>query len=300
MKIDRLIGIITILLQNEKVTAPYLAERFEVSKRTINRDIEDICRAGIPIVTMQGSRGGISIAKGYRIDKTLLTRDDLRALLTGLSGLESVAEDKKYQNLRNKFFTDRNGIFTDGHIMIDLSSHYKSSLAPKISSIEQSAEQGVEIEFFYYGRGGGKQIILEPYYIIFQWSSWYVFGYVRDNEDFRLFKLNRLWNLQNTGRVFVRREIPEEKMDFNSWFTNEINAVILFDKCVKYRLVDEYGIDCCSDFKGKVKFESAFTDKEYLISWVLGFGNQAELLEPEDLRAELKIRLENAYKKYSQ
>ena len=69
MKIDRLIGIITILLQRDKITAPELAERFEVSRRTINRDIEDICKAGIPVITTQGNGGGISIIDNYKIDK---------------------------------------------------------------------------------------------------------------------------------------------------------------------------------------------------------------------------------------
>lgn len=84
MKIDRLIGILTILMQKEKVTAPYLAERFEVSRRTINRDIEDMCKAGIPIVTLQGKNGGISIMEGYQIDKTLLTNDDMNSILSAL------------------------------------------------------------------------------------------------------------------------------------------------------------------------------------------------------------------------
>ena len=70
MKIDRLIGILAILLQQDKVTAPYLAEKFEVSRRTINRDIEAICKAGIPLVTTQGQNGGISIMDGYRVDRT--------------------------------------------------------------------------------------------------------------------------------------------------------------------------------------------------------------------------------------
>jgi len=80
MKIDRLIGILSILLQQEQVTAPYLAERFEVSRRTINRDIEDLCKAGIPIMTRQGIKGGISIMEGYKIDRTLLTSSDLQAI----------------------------------------------------------------------------------------------------------------------------------------------------------------------------------------------------------------------------
>ncbi len=80
MKIDRQIGIITMLLQKEKVTAPYLADRFEVSRRTINRDIEDICMAGIPIVTLQGNNGGIMIAEGCKIDKSIFTHEELRAV----------------------------------------------------------------------------------------------------------------------------------------------------------------------------------------------------------------------------
>ena len=71
MKIDRLMGILTVLLQNDKVTAPQLAERFEVSRRTINRDIEDLCMAGVPIVTIPGAKGGISIAGGYTIDRSI-------------------------------------------------------------------------------------------------------------------------------------------------------------------------------------------------------------------------------------
>lgn len=94
MKIDRLIGILSILLQQEKVTAPYLAEKFEVSRRTINRDIEDICKAGIPVVTSQGQNGGISIMDGYRMDKTLLTSSDMQAILAGLKSLDSVSGDK--------------------------------------------------------------------------------------------------------------------------------------------------------------------------------------------------------------
>ena len=81
MKIDRLIGILSILLQEEKITAPELAERFEVSRRTINRDIEDLCKAGIPILTAQGAGGGISIMDGYKMDRTILTSKDMKILI---------------------------------------------------------------------------------------------------------------------------------------------------------------------------------------------------------------------------
>ena len=111
MKIDRMIGILSILLQQEKVTAPYLAERFEVSRRTINRDIEDLCKAGIPLVTAQGVNGGISIMEGYKIDRTLLTSSDMQAILAGLRSLDSVSGTKRYASCNRKQADDSVYIF---------------------------------------------------------------------------------------------------------------------------------------------------------------------------------------------
>lgn len=98
MKLDRMIGILSILLQQEKVTAPYLAEKFEVSRRTINRDIEALCMAGIPLVTEQGQNGGVSIMEGYRIDRTLLSTSDMQAILAGLRSLDSVCGTSRYKS----------------------------------------------------------------------------------------------------------------------------------------------------------------------------------------------------------
>lgn len=102
MKIDRMVGILTVLLQQEKVTAPYLAEKFEVSRRTINRDIEDLCKAGIPIRTVQGPKGGISIMEDYKLDNTLLTSSDMKEILTGLRGLDSVSGTNHFARLMEK------------------------------------------------------------------------------------------------------------------------------------------------------------------------------------------------------
>ena len=84
MKVDRLIGILTLLLQREKITAPELAQRFEVSRRTINRDIETLCQAGIPLITTQGQGGGIALAAEYKLNHTLLTPPELAAIAAGL------------------------------------------------------------------------------------------------------------------------------------------------------------------------------------------------------------------------
>ena len=128
MKLDRMIGILTVLLQKEKVTAPWLAEKFEVSRRTINRDIERLCMAGIPIVTTCGAGGGISIMEGYAIDRTLLTSSDMQAVLAGLRSLDSVSGTNRYAQLMEKLLPGASDLLAgDPHILIDLSSWYRAS-----------------------------------------------------------------------------------------------------------------------------------------------------------------------------
>ena len=138
MKLERMIGILSILLQQEKVTAPYLAEKFEVSRRTINRDIEALCVAGIPLVTEQGPKGGVSIAEGYKIDRTLLSTSDMQAILAGLRSLDSVSGTRRYARLMEKLSAGASNLLAgDQHILIDLSSWNKASLSLKIEQIHE-------------------------------------------------------------------------------------------------------------------------------------------------------------------
>lgn len=99
MRLDRLIGILSLLLQRERVTAAEMAELFEVSRRTVLRDVDELCRAGIPLVTIQGAGGGISIMDGYRLDRTVLTSSEMQAILAGLRSLDSVSGTRRYAQL---------------------------------------------------------------------------------------------------------------------------------------------------------------------------------------------------------
>ena len=137
MKIDRLVGIITILLGQDKVTAPELAKRFEVSKRTINRDIEDICKAGIPLITTQGYGGGISIADGYKIDKTLFTEEELQTIFTGLKGVDSISKTSSLAKMLEKLSSKNKQIIAEDSIVIDLASFSQTSLIEKIEILKK-------------------------------------------------------------------------------------------------------------------------------------------------------------------
>lgn len=293
MKIDRLIGILSILLQKEKTTAPFLAEKFEVSRRTINRDIEALCKAGIPIVTSQGQNGGISIMEGYKIDRTLLTSDDMQAILAGLRSLDSVSGTNQVAQLMEELSAGGSALMAGGaNILIDLASWYKESLAPKIAKIRKAMDEHHRISFVYYAPKGESRRIIEPYYLIFRWGNWYVWGYCRERDDYRLFKLNRMQEL-SLAECFLPRPVPLPDLRNERIFPGGIRVKALFDASCKWRLVEEFGTDCFEEqADGKLLFHADYTDADNLLTWLFTFQDRVILLEPEELRQKLMETLE--------
>lgn len=298
MKIDRLIGILSLLLQKETVTAPELAELFEVSRRTINRDVDTLCYAGIPIRTKQGSGGGIYIARGYRVDRTVLTSKDMQTILAGLRSLDSVSGSSYYGQLMEKLQTGSSDLLSGkDSMLIDLSSWYKESLAPKIALIQDAIENRHLLRFDYYAPSGESRRTIEPYYVVFKWSSWYVWGWCNKRKDFRLFKLNRMDNVNLTDKTFECREVPVPDLSNEKVFKGGIKVRALFDPDVKWRLIEEFGPNCFEETKdGRLLFSAEYTEMDNLISWILTFGGKAEVIEPEEARKKL-LEIAEAIKK---
>lgn len=298
MKIDRLIGILSILLQKDKVTSAELAEKFEVSRRTIIRDIEDISKAGIPIVTSQGQGGGISIMDGYKIDRTLLSSSEMQAIFSGLKSLDSISGTNRYRQLMDKLSAD-NTLNADSHIIIDLSSWNKSAVSDKIELIKSAIEACEKISFTYYAPSGESKRIIEPYRLVFQWSSWYVWGFCTERLDWRMFKLTRLADLTLTGEKCGEREIPEYVCDKLRHTKGKIEAVVRFDKSVKWRIIDEFGTELPQyDEDGNILLRFTWLDVPSFYQYILTFGDNAEIISPMEYRKEFAELLKKIAEKY--
>ncbi len=296
MKIDRLIRIIITIQQRGKVTAPYLAEKLEVSRRTINRDIEDICRAGIPIVTTQGADGGISIMEGFHLDTTTFTEAELQSIFSGLKSLDSVSQCPNAANLTEKI----GGVIPKNDPMtIDLSSFYKDSLSEKIELLKRAIRDNLCVTFHYYYAKGEADKLIEPAMIIYKWSSWYGLGFCPERKDFRMYKLNRLWSLTITNQSFLPKEVPPETMNYGQNITDEIVITAVFEPSETYRLVEEFGpksYEVKSD--GLLFTQLGFTSYKAALTWYLAFGSKVRVLAPgefvEQLTEEI-IKLSKLY-----
>lgn len=298
MKIDRLIGILSILLQQDKITAPELAEKFEVSVRTILRDIEDINKAGIPIITSQGQGGGISIMEGYKIERTLLSSSEMKAIFTGLKSLDSVSGTNRYRQLMDKLSVS-NTINADNNILIDLGAWDKNTVSAKIELIKSAIEQKRIITFRYYSPERTERRSIEPYRLVFQWSNWYVWGFCIKRQDYRLFKLTRMTKLRSTDEDFAPRDLPEYECDKLRHTKGEISATVRFDKTVKWRIVDEFGTEnFTEDENDNIFLTFTWSDKLSFYSYILGFGEYAEIISPAEYREEFLGLLKNITEKY--
>ena len=283
MKIDRLIGIVTILLQTEKSTVPALAQRFEVSRRTIERDIDALCRAGVPLVTVQGYGGGVFIEPRYKLDKTLLSGPELAALVAGAAAWAAFPRAAGPQPGRKA------GRFRRGR-----PAHRPLLPLPGEPDTEDrrllrtAIAEHARVRFTYYYAKGVAEKCAEPYRIVFQWGDWYMFGWCPDAAGWRMYKLNRLTLLSVTAQTFEPRAIPPEALDFNARFHDGtlLRARVAASEC--YRLVEEYGPACYTrQPDGSLLLEIGYTNEDVAAAWLLGFGAKAEVLEPPALRARM-------------
>lgn len=285
MKAYRLLELLTTLLRRESLTARDLAQRLGVSERTIRRDVDDLCLAGIPVITRQGVGGGISIADEYKLDKRLLLPGELRNIVAGLRGLESTGALGDIEPLLDKLGGAEKEGSSGGEMQIDLASYDRENLSPKIRLLRKAISERRAATFSYISGKGWTNRRVEPYFLSFKWASWYLFAYCLMREDFRLFKLNRLWNLTLESACFVPREIPPEKRMFDDPWLEEKPMTVLFDPALEYLLIDFHGPDAYERMPdGRLRLVSTYFDLDQAARWLMSFGDQAEVLEPPELR----------------
>ena len=301
MKVDRLVSIIMMLLDKERIGAQELADMFEVSPRTIYRDIDAINMAGIPVRAISGVGGGFEIMQQYKLDRKVFSTADLSAILMGLSSLSGMMRGDELVNALAKV---KSFIPADrakdielkaNQIYIDLSPWMgNTNVQPYLEMIKTALQQSKLLSFEYADRYCNKTVrTAEPYQLVLKSSHWYLQGYCYERNDFRLFRLSRMSNLQIQEGSFTPREYQKPQLDF----TDTLAAMQTTIKIRIHQSVMDRVLDYCTfehfspDGEAHYIVNFPFIENEYHYHILFSFGDKCECLEPLPIRTEMKRRI---------
>lgn len=298
MQEHRLFKIVYYLLENGKSTAPELAEKFEVSIRTIYRDLDDISAAGIPIYATQGKGGGISLLPNYVLDKSLLSEQEKEQILIALQGIIATGDRKA-----DELLTKLGGLFQSkamNWIEVDFSDWVKNTPKQDVfNTLKDAIFDRRIITFSYFGSNGVfSSRTVEPVKLVFKSKDWYLYGYCRSRNAFRFFKLTRMKDLEILEETFTREAVNVPKADMTIKAERTIPIKLKFAPQTAFRVYDEFTDNVTEDKQGNLYVCVDMPDSEVLFSYLLSFGADVEVIEPDYVRQNMKERLSHLLKKY--
>lgn len=287
MKIDRLIGIIMLLNNKGRITAGELAKKYEVSVKTIQRDMETINMAGVPIVSYRGQDGGYEILKSYRIDSSILTQKDVLLISALIDGLGKSYSFPLLTNLKEKFGVLGQEKSKGQRLAIDLSPwRDNTKTKEKLKIIDRSLAEGRMIEFHYTNlRGISGLRSVEPLQMVFKSFHWYLYGWCTEKAAYRFFKVRRMQDVRQGG-VATEREMGTEEC-----FESQPECLVE----IKLRVTPDM-LSRADDYFEAYTVEGdtliiVWPLDEWVYSFILGLGSKAEVLAPLSLREAIKKRV---------
>lgn len=298
MQESRLFRMVYYLLDKGKSTAPELAEKFEVSVRTIYRDIDIISGMGIPIYAAQGKGGGIALLDHFVLDKSLLSSQEKEQILMALQGL--IATE---QNNAEELLTKLGSLFqakTTNWIEVDFSNWVKNNSSQDVFNLIKSAifsRNVISFQYFGSNRESTKRRA-EPLRLVFKSKDWYLYAFCLLRSDYRFFKLTRIREIEIQADVYSREIPPTYCAGKLTDIESTIAVKMKFDKKMAFRVYDEFADGVTQDEQGNLYVQTNLPDSDVLYSYLFSFSEYVEILEPENIREQVKEKLAAMQKKY--
>ena len=299
MQINRLFEIVYLLLEKKQITAKELAEHFEVSTRTIYRDVETLSGAGIPIYMTKGKGGGISLLPEFVLNKTVITEAERADILSSLHAMHAVdlQEAGTALNKLGAMFGRANvdwievdfGFWGDGEKEAGYFELLKKAIFEK------------RVTQFQYAATGSEQKLrtVEPLKLVFKGSNWYLYAYCRMREEYRFFKLKRMQDVSVTEEKFMR-QTPQKVLQNENIYASQpkVKVTLKLGSRVAYRAMDDFPeCEILADRSARVSGE--FIQGDWLVDTLLGYGEHCEVIEPVWLREAVQEKLRRLVEKYA-
>ena len=284
-----------LLLSRRKVCAREIAERYEISVRSVYRYIEELCVAGIPIDVARGRYGGLTIADTYRLPVGYFTKDEYTAAVNALTAMSSQVSDEAVltalEKLQRQIKSERADTSVSGGIIVDGGTWGDTKkFSDKMAVCERAVNESLCLDIDYISRSGEhSRRIIDPHVLIFKQNVWYVYAFCHTKQSFRTFKIGRIKSARFTGKTFEKREISREEIPLNFGYRSEelIELVLEIDKEKLPDAEEWIGIDNIEPRGKKFVAEVSVPDDDGLVSKILGFGGGVKVVSPAALREKV-------------
>jgi predicted DNA-binding transcriptional regulator YafY len=301
VKIDRLFAIVMLIINRRRVSADELARYFEVSVRTIYRDIESINMAGIPVTAFPGKYGGFEIMETYKIDRHLLTPDEIFSIVTALKGIGKSVDGTGAMGTAEKLKTllpeeERQRLARkEETLIIDPSPWmYGGHHREKVEFLRKAIDGNGVVAFTYTDNQGiTLDRRMEPMTLMLKGNAWYLFGYCLLREDFRLFRVSRMKGVAETGELFTRRPQVYDPGGWDEFRGDKplLELTLRFRPAAAARVEDFYRHEQIERLEdGSLLVRAAYPEDEWVYGTLLSFGGDLEVLEPERVRGLIRQR----------
>lgn len=296
MKINRLFEIVYLLLEKRAMTAKELAEHFEISTRTVYRDIDILSSSGIPIYFQRGKSGGIKLMDNYIINKSLFSKKEQNEILYALQSLKAAnysGNDKTLSKL-SAIFNKK----ADSWIKIDF-SRYGCDDSTLFENIKEAILTRQTIKFTYYNtKGENSDRTVDPLNLWFKEKAWYLFAYCHEKNDIRQFKITRIKNLTLTDKYF-EKTIEDFKINNSKNPIKYVKITLEIDKSQAYRVYDEFSEKNINKLEnGNFEVIMENPENEWIYGYLLSFGEYLKVKEPERIKMILLEKIKQMRKNY--
>lgn len=299
MKVNRLFEIIYMLLDKEKMTAKELAEHFEVSTRTIYRDVEDISAGGIPIYMNKGKNGGISLLPGYVLDRTVLTKEEKTTILSALQSLNALDRSSADETLAklSSFF----GGNSQGYYEIDFGD-WGNSIKDQFEKSKQAILSKKLLSFEYLSSLNRRsKRIVEPYKLWFKERNWYLKAYCLNRNAMRIFRFSRMRKVEILEEQFEPRPLDFSKVPIIQDFDRRAMEIVMkIENNLEFQVLDEFADqDVVQNEDGSFTVRMRFVEDSWLYGYILSFGSSAKVISPPELQNTIRNILHKMIENYS-
>lgn len=300
MQINRLFEIVYILMNKKTTTAKELGEHFEVSQRTIYRDIETLCEAGIPIYTNKGKGGGICLMENFVLNKSVLSDREQQDILSALQGMKVVSYPDTAQVLSklSSLFGNKNSDW----IEVDF-SYWNSNEEDKAKFylIKNAILNCRVVQFDYFNSYGSEtHRTLEPVKLYFKGQAWYLYGHCRDKQAYRFFKITRIKNLVISEESFIPSPVKKPEAPRHQPLNQLIDVELKVDAEMAYRVYDEFPSEqIIRNPDGSFLIHGKLSAGSWLTGYLMSYEDHLEILEPASLRDEIVSKYKKSLLKYN-